>query len=203
MASVQEFERERSELGTVLKSGIFNRAPNLALVLRYVCSQYFEHGAQQIKEYNIAVEGLGRPPEFDPRADSIVRVEAHLLRKRLKEYYEADGACHGIQIEIPAGQYAPRFLYLEPANPADDVVAPLVVPEAIPHKPARAALWPPRPNKLWIAACVFVLLGTILPIIYIRSGYSRSLTTPKVAAVAATEAIRIACGLEHGTYIDA
>src|SRR5438270_13351967 len=116
MASVDEFARERSELASVLNSGIFNRAPNLALVLRYVCSEYFKHGAEQLKEYNIAVEGLGRPPEFDPRADSIVRVEAHLLRKRLKEYYGTEGSGHSVQIEIPSGQYAPRFVHLDPGN---------------------------------------------------------------------------------------
>ena len=66
--------------------------------------------AEQIKEYNIAVEALGRPADFDQKRDSIVRVEAHRLRKRLREYYEADGADHAIRIDIPPGQYAPRFL---------------------------------------------------------------------------------------------
>jgi hypothetical protein len=79
-------------------------------VLTYICAQYFEGTAGQIKEYNIAVEALGRPADFDQRRDSIVRVEAHRLRKRLREYYEADGADHAIRIDIPSGQYAPRFL---------------------------------------------------------------------------------------------
>ena len=37
------------------------------------------------------MEALGRPADFDQKRDSIVRVEAHRLRKRLREYYEADG----------------------------------------------------------------------------------------------------------------
>ena len=56
------------------------------------------------------MEALGRPADFDQKRDSIVRVEAHRLRKRLREYYEADGADHAIRIDIPPGQYAPRFL---------------------------------------------------------------------------------------------
>src|SRR5256885_3659526 len=43
----------------------------------------FRSQSSQIKEYNIAVEALGRAPDFDQKKDSIVRVEAHRLRKRL------------------------------------------------------------------------------------------------------------------------
>jgi Malectin domain len=110
MHTAADFEQERNELHSVLASGIFHRAPNLANVLTYVCEKYFEGTAEQIKEYNIAVEALGRPADFDQRRDSIVRVEAHRLRKRLREYYEADGAAHLVRIDIPSGQYAPQFV---------------------------------------------------------------------------------------------
>src|SRR5690242_16806224 len=110
MHTAADFRQERLELEALLASGIFNRAPNLALLLTYICTQYFEGSAEQIKEYNIAVEALGRSPDFDQKRDSIVRVEAHRLRKRLREYYETDGASHAMRIEIPSGQYAPRFL---------------------------------------------------------------------------------------------
>src|SRR5438477_8226547 len=110
MHAAADFRQQRHELDALLASGILNRAPNLAQVLTYVCTKYFEGAAEQIKEYNIAVEALWRPADFDQKRDSIVRVEAHRLRKRLREYYEADGADHAIRIEIPPGQYAPRFL---------------------------------------------------------------------------------------------
>ena len=110
MQAAADFRQERHELDTILASGILNRAPNLARVLTYVCAQYFEGAAGQIKEYNIAVEALGRPACFDQRRDSIVRVEAHRLRKRLREYYEADGVDHALRIDIPSGHYAPRFM---------------------------------------------------------------------------------------------
>src|SRR6266700_845044 len=109
MHAAADFVQERHELDAVLASGIFNRAPNLAHVLTYVCEKYFEGAAEQIKEYNIAVDALGRPPEFDQKRDSIVRVEAHRLRKRLREYYETEGAGHEFKIDIPPGQYAPQF----------------------------------------------------------------------------------------------
>jgi hypothetical protein len=113
-ATTADFAQEKNELQTVLASGIFNRAPNLAHVLTYVCEKYFEGAPEQIKEYNIAVEALSRPAGFDQKRDSIVRVEAHRLRKRLREYYEADGAAHQVRIDIPSGQYAPHFVHQRP-----------------------------------------------------------------------------------------
>src|SRR5690242_7305334 len=83
-----DYTLERAELEALLASGIFNRAPNLVQILTYICAKYFEGSREEIKEYSNAVEALGRSPDFDQRRDSIVRVEAHRLRKRLREYYE-------------------------------------------------------------------------------------------------------------------
>jgi hypothetical protein len=97
-------------LNAVLESPLFARAPSLRSFLSYICEQYFEGKAEELKEYNIAVEALGRSPSFDHTQDSIVRVEAHKLRKRLKGFYEDEGADHPIEIEVPAGSYAPAFV---------------------------------------------------------------------------------------------
>jgi hypothetical protein len=216
MTSTGEFEQERSELETILSSGIFNRAPNLALLLNYVCLKYFEHGAEQIKEYNIAVEALGRPVEFDPRADSIVRVEAHRLRKRLKQYYEAEGAGHRVQIEIPAGQYAPRF-QVQNSAPALSIAVeePALVPAEILPEPDEAPPEPPkmqaeaaepapsrRSRNFWIAIAALVLLGILLPVIRLSHGSSRTLPPREPVAAMPGDTLRIACGLENGSYTD-
>src|SRR3982750_4520983 len=113
-----DYPLEREAVQRVLHSGIFDRAPNLALILKYVCERFFEGPLEAVREYNIAIDALGRPSDFDQKRDSIVRVEAHRLRKRLREYYEADGADHAIRIEIPPGQYAPQFLPSAPSLPS-------------------------------------------------------------------------------------
>jgi len=205
-----EFAQERLELEQVLNSGIFNRAPNLALVLNYICSKYFEQAADQIKEYNIAVEALNRPPEFDPRADSIVRVEAHRLRKRLKEYYAAEGADHCVQIEIPPGQYAPCFLFQSPARaapaPIEDPAPAASLEDTLPPGPAMPpvgeAAQPNRLQKLWIALALLLLPGAVFPVMHFSRTYSRSLPPRESPALVPGETIRIACGLESGSYID-
>src|SRR5690242_15570136 len=110
MVVTGDFAQERQELEQLLASGVFDRAPSLAQVLTYVCEKYFDGTSQQIKEYNIAVDALGRSPEFDQKKDSIVRVQVHRLRERLTEYYQKEGATHAVHILIPQGQYVPQFL---------------------------------------------------------------------------------------------
>jgi Malectin domain len=113
------------ELQALLASGIFDRAPNLALVLTYICEKYFEGETEHIKEYSVAVEALGRPADFDPKRNSIVRVEAYRLRKRLREYYEAEGTNHSVWIDIPSGQYAPQFVRQSAPESSLNVPAPV------------------------------------------------------------------------------
>jgi len=105
-----KFADERAELDSVLSSEIFRRAPSLAKLLTYICEKVFSGQEAEIKEYNIAVEALGRPADFDQKRDSIVRVEAHRLRKRLREYYETEGKDHTLRIELPVGAYVPVFV---------------------------------------------------------------------------------------------
>src|SRR5579884_3012778 len=109
MPETKEFQQERAELDALLQSGVFSRAPHLVSFLTYVCQRYFEGRSDQIKEYTIGVEALGRTAGFDPKKDSIVRVEAHRLRKRLISYYSNGGASHDVRIVIPSGQYVPEF----------------------------------------------------------------------------------------------
>jgi hypothetical protein len=104
-------ENERKELDWLLNSGVLGRSHNLAQVLKFICEKHFEGQASQITEHSLAVEALGRRDDFNPQADTIVRVTAHQLRKRLQEIYAGPGASRPVQIHIPAGQYAPSFVY--------------------------------------------------------------------------------------------
>ncbi len=104
-----DLDARRTELKAVLQSKYFTRAPALARLLSYLCERLFAGEANQIKEYSIGVEVFHRGPSFDQNSDSIVRVEANRLRKRLAEYYAGEGASHRLHITIPVGQYVPEF----------------------------------------------------------------------------------------------
>ena len=108
---VRRLESERAELDSVLSSEMFGRTNHHTRFLTYVCNMYFSGSADAIKEYSIAVEALGRPKDFDPQTDTIVRVTAHALRKRLEDYYRTIGSDHPVQICLPSGHYVPKFIH--------------------------------------------------------------------------------------------
>ena len=94
-----------------MTSGVLGRTNNLVRLLSFVCEKYFEGKIDEVKEYSIAVQALGRSEDFDPQVDTIVRVTAHALRKRLEDFYRSAGAQHAVQICLPPGHYTPKFLH--------------------------------------------------------------------------------------------
>jgi Malectin domain len=121
-SAVNKLEAERAELDSILASEILGRSNNLVRLLSFVCERYFDGAIDEIKEYSIAVQALGRTADFDPQLDTIVRVTAHALRKRLEEYYRTVGANHSVHISLPPGHYVPKFVHkgdLESGTQAD------------------------------------------------------------------------------------
>jgi hypothetical protein len=110
-SAISKLDAERAEVEDVLSSGVLGRTNNLVRLMTYVCEKYFEGAIDDIKEYNIAVHALGRREAFDPQVDTIVRVTAHALRKRLEDYYRSAGAKHPVHICLPAGHYIPKFIH--------------------------------------------------------------------------------------------
>jgi len=110
-SAINKLEGERAELESVLTSGVLGRTNNLVRLLSFVCEKYFEGKIDEVKEYSIAVQALGRSDDFDPQVDTIVRVTAHALRKRLEDYYRTGGAQHSVQICLPPGHYTPKFIH--------------------------------------------------------------------------------------------
>ncbi len=110
MSSILEPQEREAELQSVVNSRTFTKTPGLARLLQYVCNKSLEGRASDLKEYNIGVEALGRPPGFDPTASSIVRVEFHRLREKLKKYYDTEGRHDAVVIVLEPGNYAPRFV---------------------------------------------------------------------------------------------
>src|SRR5947209_20549806 len=102
-------EERRTALNAVLESKEFSRAPALDKLLKYLCEKTFEGRVHEIKEFSIATEVYGRNESFGEKRDSVVRVEVSRLRRRLRSYYEHEGAHDALQIVIPAGTYQPEF----------------------------------------------------------------------------------------------
>lgn len=119
---------ERAELETVLAA--LARKPRLVALLRYLADKAFQGRSDEISEYNIAIDVFGRSPtSFETSKDAIARVEAHRLRKWLKEYYEAEGRGHATEISLPAGSYVPAFT--PRGSTAPDVPVSESLPDAL------------------------------------------------------------------------
>ena len=116
MAKELEVPREvaREELERVLSGAAFASSQRSREFLRYVVEETLEGRADQIKERSIAMAIFGRGAEYDPGADSIVRVKAVEVRKRLAQHYAAAPASR-IRIELPQGRYVPRIEAVEEA----------------------------------------------------------------------------------------
>lgn len=202
---------EREELAAVLRAREFVRAPRLAQLLEYLCEKLFAGETAQIKEYSIGVELFHRGEGFDQDADSIVRVEANRLRKRLADFYAGEGAGHALQISIPVGQYVPEFL--RDRQCAHNTPGPAEV-EAGGHtgdgdKAASAAAR--RRRWVWAAGAIAaVVVIAASATMWMRMRVARPARPVAVAADAFRgaietgvglppgEEVRILCGATHG-----
>jgi hypothetical protein len=102
-------EQCQRQLQRILHSAAFRNASMLQQLLQFLTVRAYDNGGESLKEYTIGVEALNRPQDFDPKTDTIVRVQIHRLRQKLKEYYDTDGNRDPILIEIPKGHYLPSF----------------------------------------------------------------------------------------------
>jgi hypothetical protein len=109
MEKTLHFE-QREALKSVLKSRHFIKARKKSRFLEFICEQALVGNSDKINEYLIGVEVYERGTDFDSQTDPIVRVQAHEIRRSLKEYYETEGTNEIWRIELPPGHYVPQFI---------------------------------------------------------------------------------------------
>ena len=143
-------DEQRALLARLLAHPQFVRSARLRDFLQYVTEQSIAHPDVPIREPEIAERIFGRSAT-QSSDDSIVRVHASQLRKRLEQYFETDGAAEELLIEIPKGNYTPLFKRRQ-AEPA--------APEAEPAAPGQPSRW-----RHW-AAVVGVLLVALAALVW-------------------------------------
>jgi len=120
VTSVQIVDKERylSQIEKLVHSHTLRKAESLCKLLRYLAEHELSQPGTSLKEYQIATEVFGRPDDFDPQADSAIRVQAGRLRLKLLDYYNHEGAADNIVVEVPNGSYALTFHDRELATPS-------------------------------------------------------------------------------------
>ncbi|HSC28377.1 MAG TPA: hypothetical protein VLD67_13945 [Vicinamibacterales bacterium] len=99
----------RAQLERLLASETLASTARLRRFLRHVVERTIAGEGDRLKEYAVGIEVFDRGEEYDPRVDSIVRVEAGRLRAKLDDYYRRAGASDPVVIRIPRGSYVPLF----------------------------------------------------------------------------------------------
>ena len=112
-------EEVAAHLGKSLASREFARAERMSRFLRYTVELVLASRSDEIKEYRVGVDVFDRKPDYDPRVDPIVRVEARRLRDKLSAYYEAHNREDDIEIYFEKGTYAPEFRRPSTSTPPD------------------------------------------------------------------------------------
>ncbi len=155
-------ERVRAALDEVLGWQGISRSPQLAELLRYVVDRTLAGDSGSIKAYSIAVDVFGRPGDFDPQTDPIVRVQARRLRSLLDQYYASGLSRSGVEIRLPLGRYVPEFVDLgQASNTATSTVV-----KTAPTAAAQPPLSPFFSNAM--LALIFTLVGVILAVALVR-----------------------------------
>lgn len=161
----------RAGLARILASDVFSAAPQLSAFLSFVVERSVEGRRAELKGYTIAVEALGRPADFDPQADPIVRVEAGRLRRALTQYYAGEGQFDPVRMTMPVGGYVPVFEFLAPGEPGhaeppglgDAGGGPGTPQEATANDMVAASRWPLAALAVLACALLALLAWYLLP----------------------------------------
>ncbi|MBS1825840.1 MAG: hypothetical protein JST93_11005 [Acidobacteria bacterium] len=110
-----------------------NRSARLKELLHFLCRRAWDEGAEEIKEHEIGVAVFERDPQFDSSQDTLVRVQASQLRKRLERYFAEEGVEEPVILEIPRGSYVPLVHGRETEKPTE-VLPPLPPSKSTDHR---------------------------------------------------------------------
>jgi hypothetical protein len=118
----------RQELAELLKTDYFANSKRYPALLLYVVEKTLEGRSEDLKERVLGIEVFQREPDYDTNSDTIVRVTAGEVRKRLAVIYHESEFQHAVQITLPTGSYVPEFFQTKvsdmpvPASETDLVV---------------------------------------------------------------------------------
>lgn len=126
-------------LERLFQSRWFRDSHQLQAFLRFAVEQTLAGHEDGLKEYSIGRAVFHRGGHYDPRLDSIVRVQASLLRKKLESYYQEEGKHDRLILELPKGSYVPRFRESDGSTAAQggSSAARVPGPQAPSSKPGR------------------------------------------------------------------
>lgn len=105
------------EMEYLLASEMFRKSPRLSQLLAYLVGATLRGEGETLKSYTVAVDGLGRSPDFDAQADSYPRVQVMRLRNFLASFYARYEPVGDLCIYLLPGSYRVRLAKFAIAYP--------------------------------------------------------------------------------------
>jgi len=172
-AMVLEVQAARAQVERIFQSKAFRNSDLLRHLLSYLVDASLAGTADELKEYTVAVDALGKPSSYDPRHESAVRMQVGRLRQKLAEYYRTEGAEDPVVVDLPKGGF--RVLFEPRAAFGQEHAAPA-------DEPVRAR---PRHRERWLVAALGVAIAalaaaTLLAVHYRRAELALAKAEPAV-----------------------
>jgi hypothetical protein len=102
----------RQHVKEVTRGAAFQGSHRSGQFLDYIVEKALAGNLDSLKERVIGIELFGRVPTYDTGEDSIVRVTASDVRKRLLQHYGRYGASSQIRVNLPTGSYVPEITWV-------------------------------------------------------------------------------------------
>jgi|SRR5579859_16711 len=104
----------RALVNRIAASESFARSPRLRELLTYLAECAFRDPQSPVNEQQVGIAVFNRSAGYDTSSDTIVRVQASEVRKRLRYYFLSEGLNEPLEMELPRGSYLPVFNSREP-----------------------------------------------------------------------------------------
>jgi hypothetical protein len=146
------------ELQRILESDQFRTSSRSCRFLRHVIGKAFAGEPETLKERVLGIELFDRSSTFDTDRDSVVRVAANDVRKRLREYYRHHPDSR-VRIDLPSGLYVPEIEVRSEPLPGPLPEPPVQPPIPIPDPQPVSATFPLRRWHLGVVAGVIAAVS--------------------------------------------
>jgi len=145
-----------SEVEQISATAEFERAPVMRRLLSFLVDATLNGQGDELKAYAVAVDGLGRSPDFDAQSDSYPRVQVGRLRRMLEAHYAQHPPTDEVRLSVPQGRYKVHFEAAEPAAEAPSRPVPPAPPAA------------PKPRRSWFAIlALLILVGFVCLLLWV------------------------------------
>jgi hypothetical protein len=119
------------QVDRILHSEELRGSEVLRRLLKFLTDKSISGHDDELKEYIVAIDGLGKPASYDPRHNSAVRIQLGRLRQKLADYYRNEGQSDPVIIDVPKGRFKLTYEFRDGSalSESHGGVAALPIPE--------------------------------------------------------------------------